>query len=290
MLKLKYAHRHTFLISLGIALIIFGLYKFYITEDLAGISLKMWMFHVPSFLLGDFFFLRGIRLWSKRDKNEEEIVKYQKQEMEIGVKLGMLAMKEKEFDIDSKIETRKIVEETKFAKAELEKIKKQKEEHTEKIEEINKEEKKLEDNYRKQIEKLEQLEDKIAKKRKEIFEEKEEIFSGRITAINNLPLTVSIEPTQAIFSSQINSPFLGNMGMGIQGVNLESPYAYAPASSLISSTSPSSPSILSDKICSICGKTYKDFLSPGYVNTINICEECRDKGTTGLYATPSLKL
>lgn len=174
MFQPNYNNRHTFFISSSVVLIIFGLYPFYIINNLKELSLKIIIFHLIIIFIGVVLFIKGTRLWKERDKDREDIIKFLKEEMKRTNELKKLEIEMNKLRIDKdklSFDRNLILKE---------------------IEESKREKSKVDKENEKKIEENKKLSDEIIKKEKELLEKERELYNKRDKSINELPSTMNI--------------------------------------------------------------------------------------------------
>ncbi len=169
MLNIKYNYPHTFFLSVGIVLLIFGFYPFYIANlNITLIHLSKIIIHGVLLAISVLCILIGFKLWGEKEKEKKEMAEITKKRINQSIEIKELSLQEKKaknqlgiLKQEVKIlETRKrekkeIEGEIKIKKSEIEKFNKeilvkQKEigEKTSKLYELQKEEiSKTPDNY-----------------------------------------------------------------------------------------------------------------------------------------------
>ncbi|MCK4670440.1 MAG: hypothetical protein KAT43_04510 [Nanoarchaeota archaeon] len=176
MIQPKYDSRQVFFVSIGLILLAFGFWPFYMTKSLNMIATKMWVFHLLFVVLGGFSSVVGIKLWKQKDKEITEVVKFFKEEMKVKNELRKLEIEKQKLNIEKdKLAFNLQVE-------------------SQKVEEKRKEVKKLARDFQKKDMKLKEMRENIEKKEKKLLEKEMEIYNKRNKSINELPSTSSVSP------------------------------------------------------------------------------------------------
>ena len=170
MAYIKYSYPHAFFLSIGLILLLFGFYPFYIVNlDFSLIPLPRIVIHIICLIFAISSIVWGLYLWNKREKEKSEMAKITKKRLEQSIELKELILQEKKFQ--NKVDVLK-----KEVKAGEGKIKEKESE----IEESNK---------------------NILEKQKEIEEKTSKLYELRKEEVSKTPDSFFISPT-AMLSGQ----------------------------------------------------------------------------------------
>ena len=217
MLQLRYDNRHTFFISLGVIIFLFGIYPFY-RYDIDQIFIKIIIFHFLGLIVGVYLCKKGMTIWKERDNEELEITKFIKEEIEKYNELKKLEIESQKLRIDKD----KLLFDLSTVKKDLNQ-KKQKKEIIEK-------------ETKEKLKEIEKLKEDIEKKQKELLDKEKNIYDRRETSISGLPNTITV-------SGATMYPSTGST-MTSSEVTTIMTYPYYPDGSLC------------EKKCKICKKIY----------------------------------
>ncbi|MBI4116952.1 hypothetical protein HY449_04375 [Candidatus Pacearchaeota archaeon] len=242
MIDLKYNYPHTFLLSIGVILFIFGFYPFYINNlNWNSLSLTKVVTHSISFVLSVLFLFFGGYLWTESEKQRNKLSELTKKRMQQEIELRELSISEKK----DKIKMQQISREIEFLKK-------------------SKDEKKtdLEKGLKQKREELEKVQSEITKKEKEIEKKVNDLYDLQKQEISSIP--------NSYFSGASTSFALTS------GANITyNPYSTTPTTSYevyrpYITSIPSTTTLIG--IYRNCQKCKKLFLG-----SEDLCPECKNK-------------
>ncbi|GEM_PF-4549875 len=249
MLNLNYDNRHTFLISSGIILLLFGLGIIYITPSINDLSIKSWAFVVGSVVIGVVLLKKGLNIWNERDEDEKTIREFKKKEMERSNEL--------------------ITIEISIKGCELEKIKNSQEltELANKIAQAKEQKKAIDQSLNKEMDELNNIQKEIIKNEKELVNKKRQLFQERNSDIEALP---SSSVNFSIYG--INSLMTPTSAYVINDTGVVFSAGHIDLKNL-NTTGYISPQFLNQRTCKSCKNLYVIDMNAPIVD-MGICKNC----------------
>jgi hypothetical protein len=83
-MALKYNYPHTFFLSVGIAIFLFGLSIFYINNYIfSSIEIGKLITHILAVVLGTVCIFRGLKLWGEKEEEKKELAKISREKLQL---------------------------------------------------------------------------------------------------------------------------------------------------------------------------------------------------------------